>query len=202
MWLVAGAVVGVGIAIGDVAYLAGAARSLADDAQRLVGTGGSQLVASVASHGAPKRVVLGFAAVIGVLLPGVTALLLVIAARGTLRVRAVIAVLIAALGIASFAYQPHGVAFGAVGLALAVAAVAVALTGPLVTAPLCALAGLIGGEYLPRLVSTHPAVAGAAISDLHQALTGVAGTPLWVRLVLLMVAVVPFAVAARLIVKG
>ena len=202
MWLVVGALVGVGIAVGDVPYLAGAARSLADDAQRLVGTGGSQIVTSVARHGAPKRLVLGVTAVLSVLLPGVTALLLVIAARGTLRVRALIAVLVAALGVASFAYQPHGVAFGAVGLALAVAAVAVALTGPLVTAPLCVLAGLIGGEYLPRMLSTHPAVAGAAISNLHLALTGVAGTPLWVRVILLLVAVVPLAVATRLILKG
>lgn len=201
IWLLLGVLVGVGIAIGRVPYFAGTARSFADDVQRVVGTGAAKLISSVARHGASKRVVLGVSAVLAMLLPGITALLLVVAARGTLRLRALIGALIAALGVASFAYQPGGKALGVTALALLAAAAAVALSGPLLIVPLGALAGLIGGEFLPRLVRTPNALPRAPILELHQALFGSSGSPLWLHVVVLALAMAPFAFAARLVVK-
>ncbi len=202
IWLVVGVVVGVGVAVGDVRYLAGAARSLADDTQRLVATGGSALANAVATTGAPLRVVDGLSAVVAVLVPGVAALLLVLAARGTLRLRAVIAVALAGLGAVSFAYQSTGHALGVVLLTLAVAVVAVALTGPLVAAPLCTLAGLIGGEFLPRLLTGNGSgLPNRPVAELHQALFADPAAPLWLRVVLSVVAVIPFALGVRLILK-
>ncbi|MGH9059658.1 MAG: hypothetical protein ACRDZY_09130, partial [Acidimicrobiales bacterium] len=139
-WLIIGAVLGLALSLGKFPYLAGAARSLADTAEQLVAAGGHHLLTTTANHGASQRTVLIVTALLGVVLPGVTALLLVSAARGTLRIRAVVGLLVLALSAASFAYHPHGVATGAVVLALVVAGVAVALSGPLVAAPLCALA--------------------------------------------------------------
>lgn len=200
--MILGVLAGVGIAIGEVSYLAGAARSLADDAQRVVGTGGSHLITSAASRGAPRRVVLGATALVAVLVPGITAFLLVLAARGTLRVRAVVAVLLAAVGAAAFAYQAGGNALGVMALALIVGAVAVALTGPLVIAPLCALAALIGAEFLPRLLSSGSSLPNAPVAELHRALLSSGGSPLWLRVVVLIVAVVPFAFATRLVLRA
>lgn len=205
IWLILGAVVGIGIALGDVKYLAGAARSLADDAQRLVGTGGATLINAVGKHGAPQQVIASIASVLAVLIPGITALLLVLAARGSLRLRAVIAVLLAGLGAVSFAYQSHGHALGVILLALVIAVLAVALTGPLVAAPLCVLAGLIGGQFLPRLLSNPSTLPNAPVQQLYHAIFSdphTSGAPVWFRIVMLVVAVLPFALGARLIVKG
>jgi len=200
IWLVIGTLVGIAIAVAHVPYIAGAARSLANDAQRVVGTGGTKLISAVGRHGAPRRALVGLTALVAVLIPGVTAVLLVVAARGARRLRSVIAALLVALGIAAFAYEPGGHAVGVVVLALAVAA-AVALTGPLVLAPLCALAGLIGGEFLPRILASGSHLPNAPVSELHFALFGTAGASEWLRVIVLVVAAVPFALGARLVIK-
>ena len=199
LWLILGAAVGIAVAAGRLPYLAGAGRSLANTALRLVASGADRLVRDAASAGAPKRAVLAVGALVAVVLPGLTALVLVLAARGTLRLRAIVGLLIVALGAASFVYQGHGRATGVLLLALAVAATAVLLTGPLVAAPLAALAGLIGGEYLPALVSSHQVAAQRAVSDFHVAVYNRPGTPTVLQVAALVIAAVPFALAARLI---
>jgi len=195
-WLIVGAVLGVVLAVGGLPFLAGAAHSLAATSLSLVSSGGHDLVRATARSGAPRRVVLGLTGVVAVLAPGVTALALVVAARGSLRLRAVIAVLLVALGAASFAYHPGGIATGDIALALAVAAIAVVATGPLVAAPLAGLAGLIGGTVVPALV-LHARISPVAVGDLHQALYARPGDPFALRVVLVVVALVPFALALR-----
>ncbi len=196
--MASGAVAGVALALGNAPYLAGAARSLADTAQRLVGSGGHALIKSAATHGAPHGAVVVVSALLGVALPGITALVLILAARSTLRLRAIIAVLLVALGAASYAYQGHGVASGALVMALAVAGVAVAATGPLVVAPLAALAGLLCGETLPRILSSHSTLPNAPVAAIHQELYHSPATPGWLRVAVLVIAAVPFFFAARL----
>lgn len=200
-WMIVGALVGVGISAGRVPYLAGAARSLANTAMRVVGSAGTHLIDAAANHGAGLRTVLGITAVVALLLPGVTALLLVVAARATARIRSLIALALAALGAAAFFYQPKGTAAGALVLALAVGGLAVALSGPFLVAPLAGLAGLIGGEYLPRLFTNHPSVPAGVVSDLHRALLSSPGTPGWTQVLALIVALLPFAAALRLILR-
>lgn len=201
-WLFLGVAVGIAVAAGHLSYLAGAGRSLAETCERLVRSGADRLVRDAAKDGAPKRVVLGFSGIIAAALPGITALLVVIAAKGSLRVRAIIAVLVAALGAASFAYQPHGKAIGVLLLALLVAGLTVTLTGPIVAAPLVAVATLIGAEFLPGLLSSHRHVPQLSVNDLHFAIYGHPGTPAGLQVILLIVAIVPFAYAARLIIRG
>jgi hypothetical protein len=200
LWLVIGAGLGLALSLGEFPYLAGAARSLADTAEQLVGAGGHHLLTTAATHGAARRSVLIVTALVGVLLPGLTALLLVLAARGALRIRAVVGLLILALSAASFAYHPHGVAAGTIVLALAVAGVAVAVSGPLVVLPLCALAGLICGQWLPRILDVHSDLPGSPVDAVHQAVWSHPGTPTALRIALLVFAGIPFAVAARLVV--
>jgi hypothetical protein len=195
-WLLIGAVVGVAVALGGVPYFAGAARQLADTALAVVASGGHRVVRAVARRGVPQRVVLGLTGVVAVLAPGVTAWLLVAAARGSLRLRSVIAVLIVALGAASFAYHPNGVAAGVLLFALVAAGLAVVATGPLVAAPLAAAAGLIGGTEVPSLV-LRARIRPPAADDLHQALFASPGSPLPLRVVLVVVAIVPFLLALR-----
>lgn len=199
--MIAGIAVGVAIAVGDVAFLAGAARSLADTAERVVASGGQRVTRSVATRGAPERAILGLSALVALVVPGVTALLLIVAARGTLRLRALVGMLLVAVGAASYAYQPRGVATGTLALAVAVGAAAVAVTGPLVVAPLAGLAGLIGATYLPRLLGGAHSVPAATVATLHTALYGHPGTPLALRVLVLVVAAVPFALAARLVLR-
>ncbi len=201
IWLVVGVVAGIAVGVGKLAYFAGAATSLSDTAQRLVGTGGLTLVHSAASHGASQRVVEGVTALLAVLVPGVTALLLIYAARGTLRLRAVIALLLAALGVAAFFYLPHGTAMGVAVLAFAAAGIGVVATGPLVAAPLAALAALIATSFLPRILASHSTLPNVPVTVLHEALFASAGSPLWLRVVVLVLAALPFAVAARLVVR-
>jgi hypothetical protein len=124
---------------------------------------------------------------------------MVAAAKGTMRLRAMVGMLIVALGAASFVYQPHGHAAGVLFLALAIAALAVALTGPVVAAPLCAGAGLIGASYLPGLLTRSRLVTQAAVNDLHLAIYNHPGTPTALQLGVLVLAAVPFAFAARMI---
>ena len=201
-WLVLGTLVGIGIAAGRVPYLAGAARSLSDDAQRVVGSGGSRLISAVGHSGASDRIILGLTATLAILVPGLTALLLVVVARGARMLRTAVAIILVGLGAAAFAYQPNGDALGAVILALIIGAAAVVLSGPLVMLPLCALAGLIGGEFLPRLLSTTSPVPNAPVSELHLALFGTFGTSSWLRAVVLIVAAIPFVAAAGLVIEG
>jgi hypothetical protein len=139
--------------------------------------------------------------VLTVLVPGVTALLLMYAARGTLRLRAVIGVLVVALGIAAFFYLPHGVAAGVAVLAFAAAGIALAATGPLVAAPLAALAALIATSFLPRILASHSTLPNVPVTALHEALFATPGSPLWLRVVVLVLAALPFALAARLVVR-
>lgn len=197
IWLVVGVVVGVAMGIGKFPYFSGAAVSLSDTALRVVGTIGETLVHDTARYGAPRRVVEGFQALVAVLAPGVTALLLVYAARGTLRLRGVVAVLIAALGVGAFFYLSGGSAIGVLVLALVAAALVMAATGPLVATPLAALAGLIGAVFLPRLLDSHSTLPSGPVEVLHEALFATPGMPLWLRVVVLVIAIVPFAVAAR-----
>lgn len=201
IWLVVGVLLGVAIAAGDVPYFAGAARSLTDDAQRVVGTGGAKLIALAADHGAPQRAVLGLTSLVAVLIPGVTALLLVVAARTTGRLRRVISLLLGALAIAAFAYQPAGDALGAMVLGLGVAGLAVTLSGPLVMVPLAALAAMIGAKFLPQLLAGTNSLPNAPVSEMHRALFATPGNAWGLRVALLVVAAVPFAVAARLVLR-
>lgn len=198
-----GVAVGLALALGHAPYLAGAARSLAAAAESLVAAAGRRLLAGAAHQGTPGRVVEVVTVLVAVALPGATALLAVVAARGTLRVRSVVALLLAALGAVSYLYQGHGKASGALVLALAVGGIAVAATGPLVVAPLCALAGLLCGETLPQLLRSGASGAtgiSQPASSLHQALYSSPGAPAWIRVGLLLVAAIPFAAAARLVV--
>jgi hypothetical protein len=202
IWLIGGVVLGVAIAAGEVPFLAGAARSLSDTAQHIVGSGGHKLITGAAHHGAPRRVVAAASAVVAVLVPGATALLLVVAAKGTLRLRVIVALALAVLGLASYAYQAGGVATGALVVALVVGAIALVATGPLVVAPLAALAGLIGGEFLPRLLERTTTLPDAPVATLHQAIFNSAGSPLALRILVVIVAAVPFAIGARLVLSG
>ena len=120
IWLLLGVAAGVAIGIGKLPYFAGAATSLSDTALRIAGSGGHALVRAAARHGASRRVVEGITAIVSVLVPGVAALLLIYAARTTLHLRALIAVLLGALGVAAFFYLPHGTAIGVAVLALPV----------------------------------------------------------------------------------
>jgi len=201
VWLVLGVAIGIAVGLGKLKYFAGAATSLSDTAQRVVGTAGLTLIHAAADHGAPRRVVEGLAAVLSVLVPGVTALLLVLAARGTLRLRVVIGLVLAALGGAAFFYLPHGVAAGVAVLAFVAAAIAVAATGPLVAAPLAALAALVAVGFLPRLLASHSTLPNEPVIRLHEALFATRGSPLWLRIVVLALAALPFAFAARLVAR-
>lgn len=198
--MVIGAVVGVAMALGHFPYLAGAARTLANTSLRLVVSGGARLVHAAARHGAPRRVALGATAVIAAAAPGITARLAVAAGRGLLRVRAVVALLLVAVGAASFAYHPNGIATGTVVLALALAGLLVAATGPLVAAPLGAVAGLIAGATVPALV-LHARVSRQVVADLHLALFDRPGAPFALRVALVVVALLPFAFALRAVVR-
>jgi hypothetical protein len=200
-WLILGAVVGIAIAAGRLPYLAGAGRSLAETAERLVASGAKNLLGDASSAGVSRRVVLGVSGGIAAALPGLTALALVAAARGGLRLRAIVAVLIVALGAASYVYEPHGKASGVLLLSLAVAGLAVTLTGPLLAAPLAAAAGLIGGEFLPGLLTSSMTVTQASVNDLHVAIFNHPGTPKALQIAALALAAIPFAIAARLILK-
>ncbi len=124
---------------------------------------------------------------------------MILAARGSLRLRAVIGLVVLALGAASYVYHPGGLATGVLVLALAVAAIAVMFTGPLVAAPLAALAGLIAGEFLPGLVQSSRVVTQGSVNDLHQAIFGRPGAPAVLQLAVLLIALIPFAAAARLV---
>lgn len=198
LWLIIGIAAGIAIGIGKLPFFAGAASSLADTALRTVGSAGSALVRGAAAHGASTRAVDGITAVVSVLVPGVTAMLLVFAARTTLRLRAIVALAVAALGIASFFYLPHGTAVGVVALALVAAGIAVVATGPLVAAPLAGLAALIGTVFLPRILASRSTLPDLPVSLLHTAIYGVAGSPFWLCVVVLAIAALPFGYAARL----
>jgi len=197
IWIILGVLVGIAMGIGHFPYFSGAAASLSDTALRIVGTGGLTLVHDAAHVGAPRRVVEGFQAVVALLVPGVTAFLLILAAKGTLHLRTIVAVLVAALGVAAFVYLPGGDAVGVLLLALAAAGLVVAATGPLVATPLAALAALIATVYLPLLVTDHSTLPAGLVDTLHRALFATPGTPLWLRVIVLVVAIVPFALAAR-----
>lgn len=199
VWLIAGVAVGIAVGIGKLPYLTGAATSLSDTSQRLTGSGGLSLVHWIAKHGAPRRVVEGLTAFLSILVPGLTALLLVWAARLSLRLRALIGVIVALIGAAAYHYFGVGVATGTLMFALALAAlVAAAATGPLVALPLAALAALIGTEYLPRLVTGQASVPRSTVVRLHEALISHPGAPVWMSVLALVLAAVPFAFAARL----
>ena len=201
IWLLLGVAVGIAIGVGHLPYFAGAARSLSDTSQRIVASAGSSLVHSVAKRGWLRRLIEGLSALLGLLVPGATALLLVAAARFTLHLRLIVGLVVLVIGIASFGYLAHGLAIGTVLLALGAAAIVVMATGPLVAAPLAALAALIGTEFLPRLVSGRTSVSHSSIVTLHRALFMTAGSPIWLELVMLAVAAVPFAIAARLVIR-
>lgn len=197
IWIVLGVLVGVAMGIGHFPYFSGAAASLSDTALRIVGTVGLTIVHGTAQAGAPRRVVEGLQAVVAVIVPGLTAWLLIVAAKGTLHLRTVVGVLVAALGVGAFFYLPAGSAIGVFVLALAAAGLAVMATGPLVAAPLAALAALIATVYLPRLITDHSILPAGPVNTLHRALFSTPGSPLWLQVVLLVVAIAPFALAAR-----
>jgi hypothetical protein len=202
LWLIIGALVGVAVAAGRLPYLAGAGRSLSDTAERLVGSGAGHLISYASTAGASTRVVLGLSAILAATLPGLTALALVAAARGTLRLRSIVALLLVALAAASYIYESHGRATSVLLLALSVGGLAITLTGPLVAAPLTAAAVLIGAEFLPGLVSSDRSITQASVNNLHVAIFNAPGSPRALQIALLALAAIPFAVAVRLMLTG
>lgn len=198
LWIVLGILAGVAVGLGKVPYLAGAATSWAETAERAVRALGLSVIHRAARGGAAKRAVEGLSGLFALLLPGLTALLLLAAGRAALALRAVACLLVAALGVGAFFYLPGGRAGGVLALALAVSALILLATGPLLVAPLAALAALIGTVYLPRLLSGPHGPMNAPISRLHEALFASTGSPLWLQVVALVVAALPFAGAARL----
>lgn len=202
IWLIAGVVLGVVIAAGRLPYLAGAAESLAETGLRLVGTGGNELLRAAAKSGAPGRAVAAAAALIGILVPGVTALILVVAARSAQRLRQVLVVLLLLLAGAAYAYLPGGEATGVLALAAIASAAAFVATGPIVVVPLVALATLIGSEFLSRLTTSPGLLPGRPVETLNRAILSHQGSPLWLRVVVLAISAVPFAFALRLLARG
>lgn len=198
VWVLLGLAAGVVLGIVRAPYLFGAATLLAGTAERLVGSAGSLLVRDVAHHGAGRRATLGVFAVLGLVAPGVTALLLVVAARLGLRLRLLIGLLVLVIGTDGFHYFGRGVASGSLVLALGAAGLAVVAAGPLVVVPLAGLAGLLATEFLPRLFTTARSIPHAAVEELHRALFATPGSPWWLEVVLVAVAALPFAAAARL----
>jgi hypothetical protein len=199
VWLILGAAAGVAIAFAHVGQFADPARSLANGAQQAVGSGGHRLLASAAGHGVPRTAVGTVAALLVVVVPGVAALLLVVAARCALRLRGLVAILLVGLGVAAYAYQPGRTASEAVVVALVLAGVAVVAAGPVVAAPLCALAGLIGAEFVSRLVANRGALFDTVAVGVHQAVFHTGGSSLALQAGVIILAVVPFVVMARLI---
>jgi hypothetical protein len=201
-WLFAGLAVGIAVGAGRLPYLMGAASSLSDTSQQLVRSGGLDLVHWTARQGAPARAVDGVAAFVSILIPGVTALLLVLAARLTLRLRALVGLLVAVLGATAYHYLGLGVATGTLVLALALAGLVVAAaTGPLVVLPLVALAALIGTEYLPRLLAGARSVPRSSVATLHEAMFSHPGAPVWLAVIAVAVAAVPFLLALRFVLR-
>jgi len=188
------------MAFGHLPYLAGASETLAATGERLLLAGARKLIQAVASSGASLRSVTGLGGLLALLVPGVTAWLLVLAARGSLRLRWLVAALVVVLGVIGFAYHPQGNAAGSLVLVLVLAGLAVVLTGPLLAAPLCAGAGLLAGSYLPSLFSRHQVATQDALSALHVALFDRPGHPVWLQVVGLFLAAIPFAMAARAVV--
>ncbi len=116
-------------------------------------------------------------------------------------VRGLIALGVTLLGIASYFYHPGGNATGVLVLALLLAGLVLVVSGPLVVAPLALGAGLIGAEFLPTVISGHLAATATAVNDLHQAIFASPGTPLALEVLVLVVAIVPFGVAVRLMAR-
>lgn len=192
-----GVLAGVLLAVFSVPYLAGAARTWSESAVRVVQEGGDRLVSNVAKEGASERVVLGLAAAISVMVPGITAWLLILAGKGAMRLRGIAAVLTAVVGVVAFFYHPTGVALGALILGLVLAGLVIAGTGPLVVVPLAALAAVVATVYLPRLIWTNYAIEARASRNLHMALMGSFHNTWEMRWLLLVLAAVPFLLAAR-----
>ncbi len=134
-------------------------------------------------------------ALLVVVVPGLAALLLVVAARSALRLRGLVAVLLVGLGVAAYAYQPGRTASEALIVTLVLAGVAVVAAGPLVAAPLCALAGLIGAEFVSRLVANRGALSDSVAAGVHQAVYHTGGSSLALHAGVLVLAAVPFAVS-------
>ena len=61
---------------------------------------------------------------------------------------------------------------------------------------------LIGAEFLPRLLAFRSMVPNAPVEALHQAIFNSVGSPLALRVVVLVIAALPFAIAARLLLSG
>jgi hypothetical protein len=202
IWLIGGVALGIAIAVVHLGYVAGAAATLSDTSQRIVGTAALTLVHSAARKGAARRAVEGMAALVRVIVPGLTALLLIVAARLSLRLRVLVGLLVLVFGVTGYHYLGAGIATGSLALALFAATIAVVATGPLVAAPLAALAALIGAEFLPKLVSGGVrSVPHIAVAEMHRCLFDRPGAPLWLGVVMLIVGAIPFALAARLVIR-
>ncbi len=200
IWLLLGLAVGVAIAVGRLPLLAPAGASLSRAALYVVGSGAAAALHAVAKQGGSSRTLEAIAAVLSVLVPGVTAWLAVIAAKGALGLRKLVALAVLVYGVASFAYHPALGSVTTLGLAVAVAAAAVMATGPVVAVVLSALAGLLAAEVIPALLPGRGEVALPA-HMLSIALHGSGASPAVLAIGLLVFAAVPFLMAARSVLR-
>lgn len=200
IWLVLGLAAGVAIALGRLPLVAPAAQSLASAAMSLADTGARALLRGIASHGASRRTVEAVGAILSVLLPGITAWLAVLAAKGALGLRKLVALAVLALGVASFFYHPVVGSVTTLALAVAVAAAAVMASGPVVAIALSTLAGLLAAEVLPQLLPGRGGFTAPA-HMLGAALYGSGVSPLIAGIGLLIVAVVPFLLVAKSVLR-
>jgi hypothetical protein len=66
---------------------------------------------------------------------------------------------------------------------------------------LAAVAALIATSFLPRILASNSTLPNVPVSTLYLAMTGTVGSPYWLRVVVLVIAALPFGYAARLIVR-
>ncbi len=201
VWIIGGAVVGLVVALTHLQFVYGATVSLTNAAQSIVGSVANKIVSASAQNGAPKRVVQAISVLVALAIPGFTALFLIFVAKSAARVRVLLGAVLAVFGVLAYAYEPKGIASGALVLGLGVAAVAIGATGPFLVAPLSAMAGLIAGSFLPNVLSSSGALPNAPVETFNQAVFGSTGAPIVLRVALMIVCCTPFAYAAKMALK-
>lgn len=161
----AGAVIGVALAFGRLPFLAGAATGLARTASEVTVHVTNWVTGLVSDQ--PSRWTETTALVVGLVSPGLTALLLALAARAGIGLRRGIGGLIVVIGLLSFAVLPRAEAAGVFTVCVALGAAAIVGLDVLVVVPCAAVAAMLAVLWSRDVLASHTATNIGEVTQMH-----------------------------------
>jgi hypothetical protein len=201
IFVLLGLAVGLAVAVGPLGFLQSPVDRLTNDLVLAVDRPINRVLADVHLSRHHQSLAASLAVLVATLTPGITAVLLAELAHASKKARQLASALLVAGALGSFFVLSTGGATGLLGAAVVLALASRVLTGAVLTTPLVALVTIIGARYLALLWHHSSSVVQSGATTLAVSTHTPTHLEVW-QVALTVLALIPFLVAAKVVVKA